>query len=112
MIFRKKITRLNELKVYNKKFEKAYDKPFLGLIEQVNLNPYYKSTFHLNVDYNFDEKKWTWSSNDEVDDILWARDDKWFYPIDRVSKSFFIILFLPLQNLPLSLHTHLQCGSA
>ena len=62
------------------------------MIEQVNLNPYHKSTFHVNVDYNFDEKKWKWGSDDEVDDILWARDDNWFYPIDRVTEISFPIL--------------------
>ena len=53
------------------------------------MNPYHKSTFHVNVDYDFEEKIWKWGSDDEVDDILWARDDIWFYPVDRVSKIFF-----------------------
>ena len=59
----------------------------LDLVEQVDLNNYiefYESTFHVNIDYDFDEKKWNWGNGDEVDDILWARDDKWFYPVDRV----------------------------
>ena len=56
-----------------------------GIFEQIDLTNYvddFDSSFHVNADYNFESKSWKWNSGDEVKDTFWARDDKWYYPIE------------------------------